>query len=190
MEKLSETLDAALVDAAAAQLLRSGQLTSALRHVGFGVLNEDDELAQLAPARPRVVRHTEAAKPARQRTEAAEAASRPTGGAVQSAGRQPGLDRTLDQRRAALRRRVNEAESDYAAASADLEEAERALDAHQHRIADLEADLVRLNEQLEETRQALRDARKQTPGSSATSTRSHGTPGGSRYELKWDGFLH
>ncbi|TCC49582.1 hypothetical protein E0H73_42340 [Kribbella pittospori] len=36
------------------------------------------------------------------------------------------------------------------------------LDAHQHRIADLEADLVRLNVQLEQIRQTLREARKQT----------------------------
>ncbi|WP_132195497.1 MULTISPECIES: hypothetical protein [Kribbella] len=39
-DRLTETLDAALIDPGAAQLLRSGQLTSALRHVGFGVVDE------------------------------------------------------------------------------------------------------------------------------------------------------
>ncbi|MFD7161176.1 hypothetical protein ACFV9C_41785 [Kribbella sp. NPDC059898] len=55
VERLTETLDAALVDPAAAQLLRSGQLTNALRHVGFGVVDENNNPAPLAPARPRVV---------------------------------------------------------------------------------------------------------------------------------------
>lgn len=49
-ERLTETLDAALVDPAAAQLLRSGQLTSALRHVGFGVVDENGDPVQLAPS--------------------------------------------------------------------------------------------------------------------------------------------
>ena len=55
-ERLTETLDAALVDPGAAQLLRTGQLTSALRHVGFGVVDENGDPARLAPIRPRVVR--------------------------------------------------------------------------------------------------------------------------------------
>ena len=39
-DRLAETLDAALIDPGAAQFLRSGRLTSALRHVGFGVVDE------------------------------------------------------------------------------------------------------------------------------------------------------
>ena len=54
-ERLVETLDAALVDPGAAQLLRTGQLTSGLRHVGFGVVDESGDPAQLAAVRPRVV---------------------------------------------------------------------------------------------------------------------------------------
>src|SRR5206468_2978861 len=57
-ERLTETLDAALVDPAAAQLVRTGQLTSALRHVGFGVVDENGNPAQLAMVRPRVVRRS------------------------------------------------------------------------------------------------------------------------------------
>jgi hypothetical protein len=44
-ERLAETLDAALVDPGAAQLLRGGRLTSALRHVGFGVVDETGQPA-------------------------------------------------------------------------------------------------------------------------------------------------
>jgi hypothetical protein len=51
-ERLTETLDAALVDPGAAQLLRTGQLTSALRHVGFGVVDENGDPAQLALTGP------------------------------------------------------------------------------------------------------------------------------------------
>jgi hypothetical protein len=153
-ERLTETLDAALVDPGAAQLLRSGQLTSALRHVGFGVVDENGDPAQLAPVRPRVVRRSQPARKAPSRTAGKRSAP-------PNAGRSE-VDNTLEQRRAAQQRRLGQAEADYAEAEAEREQAEQLLDAHQHRLADLEADLVRLNEQLEQTRQALRDARKQT----------------------------
>jgi hypothetical protein len=45
-DRVTETLDAALVDPGTAQLLRTGRLTSALRHVGFGVVDESGESAQ------------------------------------------------------------------------------------------------------------------------------------------------
>ncbi|TCO33095.1 hypothetical protein EV652_10394 [Kribbella steppae] len=153
-ERLAETLDAALVDPAAAQLLRTGQLTSALRHVGFGVVDESGDPARLAPMRPRVVRRPEpprkSAKP-----KVTQRATAP------SAGRSP-IDRTLEQRRAAQQKRRDQAEADYSQAEADRVHAEELLDAHQHRIDDLEADLARLNEQLEQIRQTLREARRQT----------------------------
>ncbi|MFG1626801.1 hypothetical protein [Kribbella sp. NPDC049227] len=152
-ERLTETLDAALVDPAAAQLLRSGQLTSALRHVGFGVVDENGDPVQLAPIRPRVVRR--AAPPRKRPT--STTTRRPTA----KAGRSP-VDHTLKQRRAAQRKRRDEAQADYTLAAAEHEHTGQLLDAHQHRIADLEADLVRLNDQLEQTRQTLREARKQT----------------------------
>jgi len=52
-DRLAETLDAALIDPGAALLVRSGQLTSALRHVGFGVVDETGEPAKFAPMKPR-----------------------------------------------------------------------------------------------------------------------------------------
>jgi hypothetical protein len=153
-ERLTETLDAALVDAGAAQLLRTGQLTSALRHVGFGVVDESGGLAQLAAVRPRIVRSS----PPPRKAPAATTTPRRRPAAEGRAT----VDRTLRDRRAAQRRRVEQAEKDLAAAKAECEQAELVLDAHQHRLADLEADLVRLNEQLEQTRRTLREARKQT----------------------------
>jgi hypothetical protein len=154
-ERLTETLDAALVDPGAAQLLRTGQLTSALRHVGFGVVDENGDPAQLAPMRPRVVRRSQPA-PKAPTPKPAKRAAAPTAGRAK-------VDRSLAQRRAAQRKRLGAAESDYAAAETERDQAEQLLDAHQHRLADLQADLDRLTDQLEQTRQALRDARKQLP---------------------------
>jgi len=140
-ERLSETLDAALVDPGAAQLLRTGQLTSALRHVGFGVVDENGDPARLAPMRPRVVRRTQPAPRATVPKPAKRAPAPPAARAK--------VDRTLAQRRAAQQKRLGAAESDYAEAETDRDQAEQLLDAHQHRLADLQADLERLNDQLE-----------------------------------------
>jgi hypothetical protein len=147
-QRLTETLDAAVVDPGAAQLLRSGQLTSALRHVGFGVVDETGGFAQLAPIKPRVVRST------RPKTPAKKTAGRPR--------RTPKVDRTLQKRRAELESRAKEAESDYAEAEAERAEAEAQLSAHEHHLADLEATIERLAEALEQARQELRDANRRT----------------------------
>lgn len=127
-ERLVETLDAALVDPGAAQLLRTGQLTSGLRHVGFGVVDESGDPAQLVAVRPRVVRRSSPRNAASARTAPRRQAP---------AKRRPTVERTLQDRRDAQRKRVEQAEEDYAAAETAREQAELVLDAHQHRIADL-----------------------------------------------------
>ena len=66
-QRLTETLDAAVIDPSAAQLLRTGQLTSALRHVGFGVVDETGDPAHLPPIQPRIVRSAQP-KPPRKAT--------------------------------------------------------------------------------------------------------------------------
>jgi len=144
--KLTETLEAALVDRGAAQLLRTGQLTSAMRHVGFGVVDEAGDPAQLAPLKPRVVRtHTPKPPPKK----------RPS-------TRKPAADQILQTRRAELRTLADEAEAEYADAEAQRSEAEAELDANQHQIADLEARIERLTEELEQAREQLRLARRET----------------------------
>ncbi|GAA1559229.1 hypothetical protein GCM10009741_75310 [Kribbella lupini] len=137
-DRLTETLDAALVDPGAAQMLRTGQLTSALRHIGFGVVDESGEPAQLAPVQPRVVR-TSRSTPSRRST---VAPTRPRADPVR-------------QRRAELGVRAEQAAAEYAGAEADRAEAESLLDAHQHHIADLEATIERLTEDLEQARDRL-----------------------------------
>ncbi|MFC0624079.1 hypothetical protein [Kribbella deserti] len=73
-DRLTETLDAALVDPTAAQLLRSGRLTSALRHVGFGVVDESGTPAHLTSLTIRPNTPTTAATPTPAATSKARAA--------------------------------------------------------------------------------------------------------------------
>ncbi|TCC33869.1 hypothetical protein E0H75_42175 [Kribbella capetownensis] len=150
-QRLIETLDAAVIDPGAAQLLRTGQLTSALRHVGFGVVDETGDPAQLTPVKPRVVRSSPRkppAKPPRKATTRRTAQSAPA-----TAAR---------SRRAELRTRAEQAEREYAAAETERAQAQAELDAHEHQLADLKATIDRLTEELEQARQLLRDASRRT----------------------------
>jgi hypothetical protein len=146
--RLIETLDAAVVDPGAAQLLRSGHLTSALRHVGFGVVDEAGDPAQLAPLKPRVIRSSRPKPPAK----------RP----ARRTGTTSKVDSTPQRRRIELESRVRETENEYAEAEAERIEAESQLDAHEHLMADLEATIARLSEQLEHARQQSREAKRRT----------------------------
>jgi hypothetical protein len=137
-QKLRETLDAALVDPAAAQAVRSGQLTSALRHVGFGVVDESGEpsnVFQLAPRRSlRAAQQKKAAKKA-----------------------EPKKDD----------KRIKEAEKAAAEAEAVLDAAEARVDDLKSNLAELteqvtqaQDDIERLTAALEEAKQTLERSRK------------------------------
>jgi hypothetical protein len=145
-DRLTETLDAALIDPGAAQLLRSGQLTSALRHVGFGVVDETGAPAKFAPMEPRTVRRA----PAKAQAKRAARTQRPT------------VDPALERRRTELHTRAAQAEVEYTEAEAERAEAESLLDANQHQVTDLLATIERLNDELEHARQQLRAVQRQT----------------------------
>jgi hypothetical protein len=147
VERLTETLDAAVVDPGAAQLLRSGQLTSALRHVGFGVIDETGSPAKFAPMKPRPVRSTPAKK-----TTKKPAPPRPS-----DAGQE------LQRRRAQLQARADEIEADYREAETERAEIESLLDANQHHVQDLHATIERLTEELDHARQQLKTLSRETP---------------------------
>jgi hypothetical protein len=145
VDRLTETLDAALIDPGAAQLLRTGQLTSALRHVGFGVVDETGEPANLAPMKPRAVRSKPSAK-----------AANPV------KPQQSGAERALQLRRAQLQARADEVEQEYAEAEEERAEAESVLDAHQYHADDLQATIDRLSEELDHARQQLKTTQRET----------------------------
>ncbi|WP_329002711.1 hypothetical protein OHA18_06055 [Kribbella sp. NBC_00709] len=140
-DKLTETLDAALIDPGAAQLLRTGQLTSALQHVGFGVVDETGQPAQLAPIKPRVVRSTRTKPPTQRR---------------------PPADDPAKRRRAELESHARQADADYTQAEALRLQAEAELDAHEHLEADLRTTIERLTEELEHAHHQLREAGRHT----------------------------
>ncbi|WP_433019566.1 hypothetical protein [Kribbella sp. CA-294648] len=146
MDRLTETLDAALIDPGAAQLLRSGQLTSALRHVGFGVVDETGSPAKLAPLKPRAVRSTPAKK-------AAKTAPK---------RRPAGPDPALQRRKAELEARAKEVDAEYREAEKQRVAAESLLDAHQHQVQDLHAATERLTEELDHARQQLKTTQRET----------------------------
>ncbi|MDX6264084.1 MAG: hypothetical protein QOH84_5772 [Kribbellaceae bacterium] len=166
-DRLAETLDAAIIDPGAAQLLRSGQLTSALRHVGFGVVDETGAPAQLAPVKPRAVRSTPAKKTLAKKT----------------TQRQSGAEQALRRRRAELRARADEVQAEYRAAEIERVEAESVLDANQHHVQDLQTTIERLTEELEQAREQLKAAHRQTPRLERALDRATRTAAGARHRV-------
>jgi hypothetical protein len=144
-DRLTETLDAALVDPGAAQMLRTGRLTSALRHVGFGVVDEAGEPAQIVPiAQERPARTPAAAKRAKPKA------------------RSRADDQALQLRRGQLQGQVAEAGAEYDEAAAERAKVESELDANEHHIADMRTAIERLNDELERVRRELKEAQAQT----------------------------
>ncbi len=140
-QKLRETLDAALVDPAAAQAVRSGQLTSALRHVGFGVVDESGEpsnVFQLAPRRS-----------AKKKTAAGRAAAKEA--------EQPKVDPKAVK---AAEKAVGEAEAELDAAEARVDDLKTSLTDLTDRITKATDDIERLTEELEQAKQTLEQSRK------------------------------
>ena len=137
-QKLRETLDAALVDPAAAQAVRSGRLVSALRHVGFGVVDESGEPSNVVSLAPR--RATK-----RRGTEARE--------------RDADAERVAKERREAAEREVAEAESLLDAAEARADDLATAADSLRERIETAQAEIDRLTAELAAAKQELADAR-------------------------------
>jgi hypothetical protein len=155
-EDLTETLDAALVDPRAAQLLRTGRLNSAMHHVGFGVVDESGEPAAVQPLKKAAAKAAPRAKaPARK----APAAKTPSATADKAAKKQ-----LLRKRRAELQQHLREAEAEYESAENERLAAESELDANEHHIADMQTAIERLADELEQARRGCA-RRKAEPGS-------------------------
>lgn len=151
-ERLTETLDAALVDPRAAQLLRTGRLSSALRHVGFGVVDENGDPAAVQPLK-------RAAATAAPR---AKAPSRKASAAKTTAADKTAQKQLQRRRRTELQQRLREVEAEYEAAEKERLAAESELDANEHHIADMQTAIQRLSDELEQARRELRTAQART----------------------------
>jgi flagellar biosynthesis GTPase FlhF len=159
-QKLRETLDAGLVDPAAGEAVRAARLSSAFRHVGFGVVDESGEPSNVTPLTDE--RRQRAQDRRRAKTAEAEPAEE-TESASAKAKREK-AEREQEEREAA----------EKAEGKQQLEDAVAAAEAAEGTVADLDTQLTdardalveaqeavhRIGEQLDEARKAAREAQK------------------------------
>ncbi|WP_164545299.1 hypothetical protein [Antribacter gilvus] len=162
LDRLAETLTAAVMDPAAAAVVRAGRLSQALQHVGFGVVDEGGETADVVALRAGVVEDW--ADRAPRRSEVAGSVDIPTDAATadrRDAPPEPG-DALAD-----AEREVEETSAEVDALEARHDEAERRLremsavvGQREEEVARLEAEIERLVAERDAAREALDDQRE------------------------------
>jgi hypothetical protein len=154
-QKLRETLDAALVDPAAGDAVREGRLSSALRHVGFGVVDESGEPSNVTPLTD------ERRKAARDRRKAQQAESDEKATAEE---KRDAAQREQEEREAAEKAKAKQAFEDAVAAAqeaeAEVEDLDTQLDNAREALAEAQALVHRLGAELDEARRTAREAQK------------------------------
>ena len=171
---LAATLDAAVVDPAASRMLRSGRLTTGLRHVGFGVVDESGAPVAMIAAVPR--RQPAPAKPVR--TPARKAT--PTKARAASRAAKTPQDELTRRKLAELHERMRQVEADYDAAEKERLQAESELDANEHHVADMQTAIERLTDEIERARRELRQAQSRAQKLERALTRAARTAGAAR----------
>jgi hypothetical protein len=177
-QKLRETLDAALVDPAAGEAVREGRLSSALRHVGFGVVDESGEPSNVTAltderrqrAEERRAKKATKAEPEKAEPEKAEPEVEET--AAEKRQREKAererekAEREQEEReaaeKAAAKKEFEDAVSAAEAAEAAVAELAGQLDAAREALADAQEAVHRIGDELDEARQAARAAQKES----------------------------
>ncbi|MFC6161071.1 hypothetical protein ACFWUU_32450 [Kribbella sp. NPDC058693] len=156
-QKLRETLDAALVDPAAGDAVREGRLSSALRHVGFGVVDENGEPSNVTPLTD------ERRKAARDRRKTQQAETDAAKGAAQE---KAAAAREQEEREAAERAKARQAFEEAVAAAqeaeAKVEDLDTQLDNAREALSEAQALVHRLGADLDEARRTAREAQKES----------------------------
>ncbi|TDO57996.1 hypothetical protein EV651_11029 [Kribbella sp. VKM Ac-2571] len=156
-QKLRETLDAALVDPAAGDAVREGRLSSALRHVGFGVVDENGEPSNVTPL-------TDERRQAARDRRKAQRAETETAEEERAAAKRKKAEE--DEREAAERalakQAFEEAVAAAQAAEAKVEELDAQLDNAREELSEAQARVHRIGAELDEARRAARDAQKES----------------------------
>jgi hypothetical protein len=155
-QKLRETLDAALIDPAAGDALREGRLSSALRHVGFGVVDENGEPSNVTPLTDE---RRQAARD-RRKTQQAEADKE----SASARSKREAAEREAEEREAAERAKAKQAFEDAVTAAqeaeAKVEDLDNQLDDAREALADAQELVKRLGGELDDARREARDAQK------------------------------
>ncbi|WP_344217495.1 hypothetical protein [Kribbella sancticallisti] len=165
-QKLRETLDAALVDPAAGEAVREGRLDSALRHVGFGVVDETGAPSNVTPLTEERRRRAEERRRARSAdVKTAKKDEKPEESAAAKAKREK-AEREQEEREAAEKAEARQELDDAVAAAEEAEGTVAELDtqlteARDALVAAQEA-VHRIGEELDEARKAARAAQKES----------------------------
>ncbi|SEF10481.1 hypothetical protein [Jiangella alba] len=148
IEAVAASLDAAIADPRAAEVLRAARLSHGLEHVGFGSVEDDGEAAEvISLSEARVARGQRLETTRRPRaTPAATAEAEPAGEAADSAAETAG---------AAGAAAEPEPAGDHARAEHELEQAEAAVDAAEEQVDDAEAALDDQRQRLERAQEAV-----------------------------------
>jgi len=163
-QKLRETLDAALVDPAAGDAVQEARLSSALRHVGFGVVDESGEPSTVTALTDE--RRQRAQDRRRAKGAVAEPEQEPDRETAAAKAKREKAEREEEQREAA----------EKAAAKKEFEDAVKAAEAAEAAVAELDTQLTdardalieaqekvhRIGEELDEARKAAREAQKES----------------------------
>lgn len=161
IESVAASLDAAIADPRAAELLRAAHLSHGLEHVGFGAAEDDGEPAEvISLSDARVARGQRLETTRRPRAsssgEAEEEAAAPEP-AEEPADEEPADEGGDDVARA--ERELEQAESAVDAAEEQVDDAEAALDEQRQRLERAQATAERLTEELAAARRELEQAR-------------------------------
>ncbi|TDD67391.1 hypothetical protein E1262_19120 [Jiangella aurantiaca] len=161
IEAVAASLDAAIADPRAAELLQAARLSHGLEHVGFGSVEDDGEPAEVISLsearfargqRLETTRRSRATPPAEEAAEPAAEATDAGEEAEEAAGE--GGDE-----RAGAERALEEAEAAVDAAEEQVDDAEAALDDQRQRLAQAQETVERLTEELAAARRELEQAR-------------------------------
>lgn len=162
-DRLYETLDAALVDAAAGEAVRAGRLTHAFRHAGFGVVDETGEPADvvsLSEARAKRDRAASAGAATKARAEQSHTGSDAGSVSGPSDSSSPVAKASADPRRRVATDRLAKAEASAQAADEQAARADDDLKEATTRVRSYEQSVRELTAALEEAETELRTARK------------------------------
>ncbi|MEU4289967.1 hypothetical protein AB0E63_17240 [Kribbella sp. NPDC026596] len=157
-QKLRETLDAALVDPAAGDAVREGRLSSALRHVGFGVVDENGEPSNVTPLTD------ERRQAARDRRKAQQTEADEESAAARK--KREAAERDEEEREAAEKAKAKQAFEDAVTAAqeaeATVEDLDNQLDDARDALTAAQELVRRLGAELDDARRAARDAQKES----------------------------